>query len=97
MRPAVMAWTRSSLRSPSACAANNVITGNAGNNVLAGLGGADTLDGGAGTDSATYAASAAGVSVRLATGLNSGGDAEDDAGPSAGSVADRYVSFLKAV
>ena len=56
-------------------AANNVITGNGGNNVLAGLGGADTLDGGAGTDTATYAASAAGVSVSLATGLNSGGDA----------------------
>jgi Ca2+-binding RTX toxin-like protein len=56
----------------------NVITGNAGNNVLAGLGGADTLDGGTGTDTATYAASPAGVSVSLATGLDSGGDAQGD-------------------
>ncbi len=59
-------------------AANNVIIGNAGNNVMSGLGGADTLDGGAGTDTATYAASAAGVSVSLATGFGSGGDAEGD-------------------
>ena len=47
-------------------AGDNVITGNSGNNVLAGLGGADTLDGGAGTDTATYAASAAAVTVSLA-------------------------------
>ena len=56
----------------------NVITGNAGNNILAGLGGADQLNGGAGTDTATYAASAAGVNVSLATGLGSGGDAQAD-------------------
>jgi Ca2+-binding RTX toxin-like protein len=73
-------------------ASDNVITGNGGNNVLAGLGGADTLDGGAGTDTATYAASAAGVNVSLATGIAHGGDAEGDtfvsienlAGPAAG-------------
>ncbi len=56
----------------------NVITGNSGNNVLAGRGGADTLDGVLGTDTATYAASAAGVAVSLATGRGAGGDAEGD-------------------
>ena len=59
-------------------AAANVITGNAGNNALAGLAGADVLDGGLGTDTETYAASAAGVNVSLATGLGLGGDAEGD-------------------
>jgi len=56
----------------------NAITGNSGNNILAGLGGADTLDGGAGTDTASYAASAAGVTVSIATGTAHGGDAESD-------------------
>ena len=56
----------------------NIIIGNSGNNILAGLAGADTLDGGGGTDTATYAASAAGVAVSLATGLGSGGDAQGD-------------------
>jgi len=59
-------------------AADNAITGNDGNNVLAGLGGADSLDGGLGTDTATYAASAAGVTASLATGTGLGGDAQDD-------------------
>ena len=59
-------------------ALNNVITGNGGNNVLAGLGGADRLDGGVGTDTASYAASAAGVTVSLITGTGTGGDAEGD-------------------
>ena len=57
---------------------NDTLIGNAGNNVLAGLGGADILDGGAGIDTASYAASNAGVSVSLATGVGSGGDAEGD-------------------
>jgi Ca2+-binding RTX toxin-like protein len=57
---------------------DNVITGNTGNNILAGLGGADTLDGGSGTDTASYAASAAGVRVSLATGAGAGGDAQGD-------------------
>ena len=52
--------------------------GNAGNNVLAGWRGADALDGGAGIDTASYAASSAGVSVSLMTGLGSGGDAQGD-------------------
>jgi Ca2+-binding RTX toxin-like protein len=56
----------------------NIITGNGGNNVLAGLGDGDTLVGGSGVDTATYAASAAGVTVSLMTGLGSGGDAEGD-------------------
>ncbi len=57
---------------------NNVIIGNSGNNILAGLAGADTLDGGAGTDTASYAASSSGVTVSLAAGTASGGDAEGD-------------------
>jgi len=52
---------------------DNVITGNSGNNVLAGLAGSDTLDGGAGADTATYAASPAGVTVSLMTGLGTDG------------------------
>jgi len=59
-------------------AAANVIAGNGGNNIIAGLDGADTIDGGGGTDTATYAASSAGVSVSLLTGLGSGGDAQGD-------------------
>ena len=59
-------------------ALDNVIIGNSGNNILAGLGGADTLDGGAGTDTASYAASSSGVTVSLAAGTASGGDAQGD-------------------
>ena len=54
---------------------DNVITGNGGNNILEGLGGADTLIGGSGADTASYASSAAGVTVSLMTGAASGGDA----------------------
>ena len=57
---------------------DNVIVGNGGNNILAGLAGADTLDGGAGTDTASYAASSSGVTVSLAAGTASGGDAQGD-------------------
>ena len=46
-----------------------------GANWLIGGSGADRLDGGAGIDTATYAASAAGVTVSLASGTGSGGDA----------------------
>jgi Ca2+-binding RTX toxin-like protein len=56
----------------------NVITGNGGRNIIAGLGGADSLDGGGGTDTATYAASRAGVTVCLMTGMGNGGDAQGD-------------------
>ncbi|MHB2166902.1 S8 family serine peptidase [Alsobacter sp. R-9] len=66
---------------------NDVITGNGvanrilgmrGDDVLQGLGGADTLDGGVGTDTASYAASAAAVTVNLTTKVNTGGDAQGD-------------------
>jgi Ca2+-binding RTX toxin-like protein len=57
---------------------NDIVNGLGGRDTLQGLGGNDTLDGGAGTDTATYAASAAGVSVSLATGSGSGGDAQGD-------------------
>jgi Ca2+-binding RTX toxin-like protein len=59
-------------------ALDNVVVGNSGNNILAGLGGSDTLDGGAGTDTASYAASSSGVTVSLAAGTSSGGDAQGD-------------------
>ena len=66
---------------------NDTLSGNAGANILAGWGGsdvlrggagADTLDGGLGTDTATYYTSAAGVTVDLAAGTASGGDAQGD-------------------
>ncbi|MGL3609185.1 calcium-binding protein [Rhizobium sp. G187] len=57
--------------------ANNIV-GNGANNVLAGLGGADSLDGGAGSDTASYAASAAAVTISLATATADGGDATGD-------------------
>ncbi len=56
----------------------NTLTGGAGDDLLAGLGGADTLDGGSGSDTASYAASGAAVTVNLATGAASGGDAQGD-------------------
>jgi Ca2+-binding RTX toxin-like protein len=56
----------------------NSITGNSANNVLAGLGGGDALDGGLGMDTASYAMSPAGVTVNLASGITSGGDAQGD-------------------
>ena len=68
-------------------ALDNVLTGNGGANVLTGLAGndtlnggvgADTLDGGTGTDTASYAASSSGVTVSLAAGTASGGDAQGD-------------------
>ncbi|HEX7985844.1 MAG TPA: calcium-binding protein, partial [Duganella sp.] len=57
---------------------NDTLLGNAGNDILDGGSGADVLNGGLGTDTATYANSAAGVTVNLATGTASGGDAEGD-------------------
>ncbi|CAN7623273.1 M10 family metallopeptidase C-terminal domain-containing protein [Bosea sp. LjRoot9] len=59
-------------------AAVNSLSGGAGNDTLVGGAGADTLDGGANTDTASYAASASAVTVNLATGVNTGGDAEGD-------------------
>ncbi|MEV4782874.1 hypothetical protein [Burkholderia sp. LMU1-1-1.1] len=57
---------------------NDTLLGNAGNDVLDGGAGADVLNGGAGTDTATYANSAAAVTVNLTTGAASGGDAQGD-------------------
>ncbi|MGK9237245.1 hypothetical protein KXS07_36440, partial [Inquilinus limosus] len=52
--------------------------GDAGDDILEGGQGADRLDGGAGEDTASYAESAAGVVVDLASGMGRGGDAEGD-------------------
>ncbi len=65
-------------------AGRDTLHGHAGDDVLEGGAGADHLFGGAGLegvwgfDTASYAASAAGVSVDLAAGLGRGGDAEGD-------------------
>ncbi|WP_299164853.1 calcium-binding protein [uncultured Tateyamaria sp.] len=60
-------------------AQDDVLTGNAGNNTLEGGAGADTLDGGSGgTDTAAYDGATSGVNVNLATGINTGGDADGD-------------------
>ena len=59
-------------------ALDNILIGNSGANVLIGGAGADWLNGGAGVDTASYATSAAGVAVSLATGIGSGGDAQGD-------------------
>ncbi len=68
-------------------ATNNILDGGAGNDSLLGQdgadnlrggAGADTLDGGAGSDWANYSGSSAGVTVNLATGTASGGDATGD-------------------
>ena len=56
----------------------NRLDGGAGNDRLEGRAGADTLVGGTGLDTASYAASAAAVTVNLETGAASGGDAEGD-------------------
>ncbi|NVK42691.1 MAG: calcium-binding protein [Oceanospirillaceae bacterium] len=57
---------------------NDNISGGAGNDVIYGGHGADTLDGGAGTDAVQYLASGTGVTVNLATGLGSAGQARGD-------------------
>ena len=56
----------------------NRLDGGAGNDRLTGKAGADTLVGGTGLDTASYAASAAAVTVNLETGAASGGDADGD-------------------
>ncbi len=56
----------------------NALSGGGGNDTLAGLGGSDFLDGGLGFDMADYSASGSGVTVNLATGSGSGGDATGD-------------------
>ena len=69
-------------------AGDNILRGRQGDDILAGGAGADILDGGAGADildggahwgdTLVYDASSAGVTVNLATGVASGGDAQGD-------------------
>ena len=59
-------------------AGSDNLVGGAGDDILVGGAGADVLDGGTGPDTASYATSAAGVMVNLATGTGSGGDAAGD-------------------
>ena len=56
----------------------DTLNGDAGNDTLEGGAGADILNGGAGTDVASYARSTTGVTVNLATGVNSGAEAVGD-------------------
>src|SRR5215475_1391691 len=57
---------------------NDRLNGGDGNDTLQGGSGADQLVGGEGIDTASYADSASAVTVSLATGTGSGGDAEGD-------------------
>jgi len=59
-------------------AGNDTIFGDAGDDIIRGGAGADVLNGGAGTDLVTYFDSAVGISVNLATGVGTGGDAQGD-------------------
>ena len=59
-------------------AGNDKLDGGAGNDTLIGGAGADELIGGTGQDVAGYADSAAGVTIDLAAGTASGGDADGD-------------------
>ena len=56
----------------------DALSGDAGDDLIAGGAGADVLSGGAGADTLSYAASGAGVTVDLASGTVSGGDAAGD-------------------
>lgn len=54
------------------------IFGNSANNLIIGSGGADTIDGRGGYDQVWYSNSTTGVTVNLATNVNTGGDAQGD-------------------
>ncbi|NBB47172.1 hypothetical protein GVN24_02675 [Rhizobium sp. CRIBSB] len=54
------------------------LSGGAGNDTLVGGAGGDTLNGGVGIDTADYSGSSAAISIDLASGTGSGGDAEGD-------------------
>jgi Ca2+-binding RTX toxin-like protein len=56
----------------------DTLDGYHGDDILQGGAGGDTLVGGYGADTATYAASAAGVTINFGTGLAGGGDAAGD-------------------
>ena len=57
---------------------NDTLHGNDGNDTLRGGHGADRLDGGSGSDTADYSGSNTAVTVNLASGVGSGGDAQGD-------------------
>ncbi len=57
---------------------NNELHGGAGEDAFISHAGSDLLDGGDGIDTADYSASLAGVSINLAAGTASGGDADSD-------------------
>jgi Ca2+-binding RTX toxin-like protein len=57
---------------------DDTLRGGAGNDSITGGAGADIIDGGDGVDVADYSASAAAVTINLAAGVASGGDAEGD-------------------
>lgn len=57
---------------------DDTLVGDGSDNLLIGGGGADVLDGAAGTDTVSYANSDAAVSVDLALGTGTGGDAQGD-------------------
>ncbi|WP_186002769.1 calcium-binding protein [Mycobacterium sp. KBS0706] len=57
---------------------NDTLNGMTGNDILVGGAGADGLDGGDGADMADYSGGVAGVTVNLAAGAGSGGDAAGD-------------------
>ncbi|MGO1078072.1 beta strand repeat-containing protein, partial [Inquilinus sp. CA228] len=59
-------------------AGNDVLSGKGGNDLLRAGAGADALDGGTGIDTASYFDSGVGVTVNLATGAGTGGDAQGD-------------------
>ncbi|MGL4965434.1 MAG: beta strand repeat-containing protein [Inquilinus sp.] len=62
----------------SGLAGGDNLIGHAGDDLLRGGAGADSLNGDVGTDTASYYDSAAGVTVDLAAGISSGGDAQGD-------------------
>jgi Ca2+-binding RTX toxin-like protein len=57
---------------------DDILTGGLGNDTLIGGAGADALTGGGGIDTADYSGSSGAVSVDLAAGTGSGGDAQGD-------------------
>jgi Ca2+-binding RTX toxin-like protein len=57
---------------------DNVLEGGAGYDLLIGGAGADVLDGGLGVDTASYEASSSAVTIDLASGMGTGGDAQGD-------------------
>ena len=59
-------------------AGDDTLDGGGGNDLLIGGAGADRMDGGAGVDTVNYVDSTAGVTVNLATGVGSGGAAQND-------------------